>query len=217
MVKLILASGSPRRRELIKAFDLDIEVVSPDLAEGEPLIDESPADYVVRLSENKARSVANGTANAYVLGADTTVVLDGEVFGKPSDDAEATQMLQRLRGRTHTVMTGVSVLDTSTGKCESSVKCTDVALRSYSDAEIAAWVESGESSDKAGAYAVQDENFRPASRVSGCYTNAVGLPLCEVVDLMNKLGVNVQLNRDWYAPEQCLECPIRAKPEADVL
>ncbi len=212
---LTLASVSPRRRELIMAFDLDVDFIGPEVDEGGPFAWESPADYVLRLAEAKARCVANGAGTGYVLGADTAVVLDGEVLGKPSDDNEAMRMLERLRGRVHTVMTGVTVLDAGTGINESSVKCTDVTLRDYSDAEIAAYVASGESSDKAGAYAVQDENFRPASDVNGCYTNVVGLPLCDVADLLNRLGVSVRFRSDWRVPEQCLECPIQARREAN--
>lgn len=209
-IRLTLASASPRRRELVKAFDLDIGIKTSEIEEGAPHAGELPEDYVTRLAAAKALQVAGRVKEGFVLGADTTVVLDGEVLGKPRDGAEAASMLRRLRGRVHKVITGIAVVEAKTGRLLSSAKSSDVHLRAYSDEEILAYVASGEPMDKAGAYAAQDEDFRPALKIVGCYTNVVGLPLCDVADLLGALGAGVELRRDWQAPGQCLECPLRA-------
>ena len=125
---------------------------------------------------------------AVVIAADTAVVLEGDVLGKPADNAEAARMLHSLRGRVHTVVTGVTLLDSRSGRRLSRAKITDVTMRHYSDREIAAYIATGEHLDKAGSYAVQDETFRPAQDVHGCYLNAVGFPLCEVVDPLGADG-----------------------------
>ena len=208
-ITLILASGSPRRREIIRALDMPVELLRPDGDEDSPRRGEEPEEYVLRLSLDKARQTSNQSENTVVIGADTAVVLNDEILGKPVDDAEATAMLQRLRGVGHTVLTGVTVFDSRTGQWTSSVKGTDVLMRHYSDMEIAAYVKTGGPLDKAGGYAIQDEGFRPTSSIQGCYLNVVGFPLCEVVRLLDELCVHATLKPDWQTPEQCQDCALR--------
>ena len=211
MTRLVLASSSPRRRELIAALDLPVEVRSSGLHEGPPRNGERPDEHVVRLSREKARDVAGSAGGAAVLAADTSVVVDGAVLGKPADEHEATRMLTTLRGREHDVITGVTVLHGASGRAVSSSRSTRVTLRKYSDREIEEYVLSGEPMDKAGAYAVQDLDFRPASRLDGCYLNAMGLPLCDVLTLLHTLGIPTRVRTDWRPPEQCVDCPIAAR------
>jgi len=155
----------------------------------------------------KANDVNPEADGAIVLGADTTVVIDDTVLLKPDGPRDADRMLKRLRGVTHRVMTGLAVLDAKSGRWLTSVTSSKVTMRCYSDAEVAAYVGSGEPFDKAGGYAVQDPVFRPAEAVEGCYLNVVGLPLCEVVVLLERLGVTPRLNPDWRIPDECVSCP----------
>ena len=208
---LVLASGSPRRRELIQGLDLPVELRVPPDDEGRPREGEPPERYVARVALDKARRVRGGNGDTIVLGADTAVVLGREILGKPADQGDARRVLQRLRGRDHTVVTGVVALDTRSGRWHSTTKSTGVTMRRFSDDEIAAYVASGDPLDKAGGYAVQDEVFRPASAIHGCYLNVVGLPLCEVVTLLEKLDVPVRLKSDWRPPERCTDCQLKER------
>ena len=192
-----------------------MELASPDGEEGAPLAGETPRQFVLRLSLEKARLVASKTSDAIVLGADTAVVLDGDVLGKPDGKAEAVRMLRKLRGRVHTVVTGVTALDSRSGRWLSAAKATDVTMRDFSDEEVAAYVASGDSLDKAGGYAIQDEAFRPARDTFGCYLNVVGLPMCEVVGLLEGLGVQVRLRQGWQLAEQCRDCPLEQRMEVN--
>ena len=212
--QVLLASESPRRRELIEALDAPVKAVSPGYDEGPPRTGEIPGDFVLRLSREKASGVAARIGDGIVLGADTAVVLDDEVLGKPVSAAEATRMLRRLRGRVHTVITGVTAVDGRTGRSLSAVKSTQVTMRAYSDAEVASYVASGEPFDKAGGYAVQDPLFQPAERLRGCYLNVVGLPLCEIMGLMRSMGLPTRLREDWQPPNECLDCPLVGEREA---
>ena len=207
-LQLVLASASPRRRELIKALDLPVRTTASSVAESASREGETPRDYVSRVSLDKVRRAARRAGDAIVLAADTAVAVDGEVLGKPADADEAARMLRKLRGRGHTVVTGVAAVDGATGRRLSVAKSTEVAMRCYSDREIADYVASGSPLDKAGAYGVQDQAFRPAEEIDGCYLNVVGLPLCEVVDLLEGLGVEVRLATGWRPPEECHDCPL---------
>ncbi len=206
--RLVLASRSERRRALVTAFAIAVEAITPTGPESDRRAGETPEDYVVRLSEAKALEVAAHETDAVVLGADTAVVVDDDVLGKPRDEAEATQMLSRLRGRTHRVVTGVVLAAGDGSTFESAVRSTDVTMRDYSDSEVAAYVATSEPYDKAGGYAVQDPLFRPAERVDGCYLNVVGLPLCEVASLFERVGADAALRRDWAPPVECSNCPL---------
>ena len=212
--RLVLASASPRRRELIEAFDRPAELRAPVGEESPRRSGELPEAYVLRLALAKAEEVAGQAPDSVVLGADTAVVLDGEVMGKPADEAEAAEMLSRLRGRVHRVVTGVVALDSDSGRRASATRSTDVVMREYSDAEVAAYVASGSPLDKAGAYAVQDLSFHPAENVDGCYLNVVGLPLCEVASVLTRLGEDAAFKAGWTPPDECRDCDLLDGQEA---
>jgi len=174
---LILASASPRRRELLAVLGLSFQVVATQVDETvRP--GELPADSAARLARAKARAALAGYPHALVLGCDTVVALDRDVLGKPADPGEARVTLQRLRGRTHVVYTAVVLLGAAREVCQ--IATTTVRMRDYSQSEVEAYVVSGDPLDKAGAYAIQHESFRPVAEWRGCYANAVGLPLCHV-------------------------------------
>jgi septum formation protein len=184
---LVLASASPRRRALLATLGWPFEVVVGDVDESAAAA-ESGLALARRLAAAKAAAVAVARPDAVVLAADTVVSLDGRVYGKPSSSAEAHRMLWELRGRRHAVITGVCVLRAG-GAPHVEAACTAVWMRPYTDAEIAAFVASGESFDKAGAYAIQDPTFRPVARIVGCFTNVVGLPLCITRTLLRAAGL----------------------------
>lgn len=210
---LVLASASLRRRELAAAFDTPVRPFAPVGGEASRRNGETPEELVRRLALAKAREAAKQESRGLILAADTVVVLDGDVLGKPSTPAEAGQMLARLRGCVHRVVTGVTVLDAESGQASFSARSTDVTIRRYSDAEVESYVASGEPFDKAGAYAVQDRSFHPAESVDGCYLNVVGLPMCDVATLLEQQGAGVRLRPDWSPPSECRPCPLR--PDED--
>lgn len=192
MKPFILASGSPRRRELLGQLGLAFEVLSADLDEA-VLPDEPPARYVERLARAKAEAVHAKRPGAVVLAADTSVVIDGAILGKPGDDALAgAAMLKRLSGQTHQVMTGVAVAGE---RVESLVVTTDVVFRPLSDAEIDWYVATGEGRDKAGGYAVQGRAGAFISELNGSATSVIGLPLAEAVELLRRAGVALPWER----------------------
>jgi septum formation protein len=157
------------------------------------LASEPPREYVLRLAEAKVRAAAEfASPQHYVVGADTAVADADVVFGKPANAAEAIRMLQRLRGHAHQVHTGIAVLDLRGGRLLSDVCTTDVPMREYDDAEIDEYVRSGDPFDKAGAYAIQHAGFRPVQGLRGCYASVMGLPLCHLLRLLNRLEVEPQ-------------------------
>ena len=184
---LVLASASPRRQELLEALGLPFVVEPADVPE-EPIPGEIPQDMVERLSRDKALKVAAAMDVGFVIGGDSTVVHLGESLGKPVDDEEARTMLRRLRGTTHHVSTGVTVVNAATGEAKTVSMTSEITLREFSDAEIEASIASGVPRDKAGAYAVQDAELKPASAWEGCYHNIIGLPTCLAVQLLDGLG-----------------------------
>ena len=211
--RLVLASSSPRRQEIVRGLAEHVACVPPDVEEAGARQGESPEELALSLSLKKARRVAEMVGLAMVLGADTLVVLGGEVLGKPGSAEEATDMLRRLKGRTHRVVTGVTVLDGRTGRTSASARASEVTMRRYSEGEIGAYVASGEPFDKAGAYAAQDVDFRPAASIEGCYLNVVGLPLCEVVTLLEGMGVSGRLRAGWSPPAECIDCTLGPRSE----
>jgi septum formation protein len=170
---LILASQSPRRAEILRQAGIPFAVRAAPVDET-PQAREQPADYVRRLAEAKARAVP-AAADEIVLGADTTVVIDGEMLGKPADAADARGMLAKLSGRHHEVLTGICLLQSE--HCVVDHAVTAVWFAPLSGREIAEYVESGEPMDKAGAYAIQGAASKFIPRVAGCYFNIVGLPV----------------------------------------
>ncbi len=185
MCGLVLASQSPRRRELLALLGLPFDIVAADVVET-PRPGEGPAALVTRLSRDKARAICSGSL---VVACDTVVALDGDILGKPRDAAEATAMLRRLRGRPHSVYSGVTVLEPSTGREQAAVAETTVVMRAYTDAELDAYVAGGDPMDKAGAYAIQHTGFHPVAEVRGCYANVIGLPLCHLTRCLRAWGI----------------------------
>jgi septum formation protein len=169
---------------LLRAAGFDFIVRTADIDES-PRAGESPRDYVLRLAVEKARAVER-RAGEIVLAADTTVVVDGAILGKPVDEADAARMLRRLAGRTHEVLTGVCVSDRET--VDARIDETRVDLLPMSDAEIAWYVATGEPMDKAGAYGIQGRISRFVSRIDGSYTNVVGLPVALVHEMLVRAG-----------------------------
>ncbi len=201
---LILASGSPRRRELLAALGLPFTVISSDMPEDLPP-DISPEAAVRWLARLKAEAVAETLPAGLVIGADTTVVVDGLLLGKPVDAADAARMLRLLRGRPHQVISGVAVFDAAARRSGAvSHVTTTVFMRDYSAAEIAAYVATGEPMDKAGAYAIQGAGGALVAGIEGCYNNVVGFPLCEVAALLEGFGV---------APNGAALRPLCARPD----
>jgi septum formation protein len=187
---LVLASGSPRRRELLARLGLPFTVVVSN--EPEPLLEGiSPREQTVQLALRKARAVAFTQSVGWILGADTIVVLDGEILGKPADPADAVTMLQRLRGRDHEVYTGLALVNAATGKEHTTSVPALVTMRDYDDAEIAAYVGTGEPLDKAGAYGIQGGGGTLVARYDGCFNTIVGLPLCGVATLLGRAGFSL--------------------------
>jgi septum formation protein len=170
---VILASASPRRADLLMAAGVTFEVRAVEVDE-RPLDGETATDYVVRVAADKVRACA-AASDAVVLGADTVVVVDGRILGKPVDDTDAARMLRLLAGRGHDVLTGVAVR--RGGRVAVEVESTAVTFAPLSDIDIAWYVASGEPRDKAGAYAVQGLASRFVERVDGSYSNVVGLPV----------------------------------------
>ena len=184
---LVLASASPRRRALVGELGLPVELRPADVPES-ALPGERPEATARRLALAKAEAAARAAGTGVVLGGDTIVVYRGQILGKPADSAEATEMLRRLRDRTHRVITGVALVDLGTGRRLVRSVTTRVRMRDYSDAEIAEYVASGAPLDKAGAYGIQDDPFAPVREIVGCYLNVVGLPLCAVARGLRALG-----------------------------
>ena len=187
---LILASNSPRRRQLIALTGLSFVVSAANIDES-TRANESPAEYVLRLAETKARAI-QADADQFILAADTTVVDGSDILGKPADETEAVAMLTRLRGHAHQVYTGVALLRKSDGLLLKELCVTDVPMRDYSDDEIRAYVATGDPMDKAGAYAIQHPEFRPVASMSGCYASVMGLPLCHVVRMLREMGIHTK-------------------------
>jgi MAF protein len=185
--RLILASNSPRRRQLLTLTGLPFTVKVADVDES-PIENETPAEYVLRLAEVKTRAI-QADADQVVLAADTTVVDGDNILGKPADAAEAVAMLTRLRGKTHQVYTGIALLRQSDGLLLSDLCVTDVPMREYSDEEIHAYVATGDPLDKAGAYAIQHPDFQPVARMDGCFASVMGLPVCHVILQMRKMDI----------------------------
>ena len=203
---LILASASPRRRQLLAALGIPFTVDVADIDESR-VGAESPEVHVRRLAEEKARAVAARHPSDVVLAADTIVVLDGRILGKPRDAEAARAMLRALRGRAHQVITAVAVAlpqKPSHAKTQrvqrnqesrfqndvsSDLDIATVVMRDYSDAEINAYIASGDPFDKAGAYAIQNPEFRPAARLEGCFAGVMGLPLAMAARLLTAAGL----------------------------
>lgn len=203
---LVLASSSPRRINIISSVWPRVPVLTPSGNEEPRRDNEPPTEMVVRIALQKAKEVALEIRDGYILSADTVVVLGDKILGKPRNCQEAIKMLEELRGGVHQVITGVVLLETSSGTSSHRVKTSDVGMRMISDLEIEKYVDSGEPFDKAGGYAVQDTSFKPADSILGCYLNVVGLPMCSVIDLIEDAGIDTKLSLDWDFSQECENC-----------
>jgi septum formation protein len=191
--ELVLASASPRRRELLALGGWNFDSLPADVDESQRP-GEAPVAYVLRLAENKAHTCQStsgrvGLVNAgtVFLGADTAVVDGQAILGKPKDANEAVSMLRSLRGHSHQVLTGLALLRPADGALVTDLCVTDVPMREYGDDEIAAYAASGDPLDKAGAYAIQHTGFHPVESLHGCYASVMGLPLCHLTRSLRKL------------------------------
>ncbi len=185
--RLILASESPRRYELLIQMGLDFEVIPSKIFEGFVQA-ESPRAHVIRLAEAKAREVASKYPDRWVVAADTIVCINGSILGKPQGREEAAEMLRRLSGQDHRVLTGFSVCHSEKGESDKEVVETVVRMKPLTSAEIEWYVYTGEPYDKAGGYAIQGIGSFMIESIQGSYTNVVGLPLCELIQMLNRLG-----------------------------
>ncbi len=184
---LVLASNSPRRRELLALGGWMFHTRPADVDESQRP-GEAPGEYVLRLAESKARTCAESAhPDLVIVGADTAVVNGKTILGKPKDMAEAVEMLKALRGRSHLVYTGIATLRLSDGRLVTDLCITDVPMRNYRDDEVEAYVATGDPLDKAGAYAIQNPGFHPVELMQGCYASVMGLPLCHLTRSLQKL------------------------------
>jgi len=186
--EIVLASASPRRTELMALAGIEFTVVPADIPE-DALPDEQPVEHVMRLSREKAQAVAAKTPGRFFIGADTVVVLNGEIMGKPVDEAEAYRMLSKLSGHTHDVITGFTVLDRESEVCLSRSVQTEVIFRTLGEQEIRDYIASGCPMDKAGAYAIQGGAAHFVRSICGSYTNVIGLPLAELFELLQTMQI----------------------------
>jgi septum formation protein len=194
-VELLLASASPRRREIVSLLGLPFitAIASDGEEEAEERYRGPSENLALWLAKHKAAAAMKlpEATGRLVITADTTVLLENEILGKPRNKAHARELLQALRGRWHHVITGVVVCTQSEGQTvmHSETCITPVLMRNYSDAEIVAYINTGDPMDKAGAYGIQHPTFQPTLRIDGCYFNVVGLPLCILTDLLGEFGV----------------------------
>jgi len=186
--EIVLASNSPRRKDILGWTGLRFTTHAADIDET-PKPGEAPLDYVQRLADTKARTCANfAPFNGLVLSADTIVVDDEEIMGKPKNTADARRMLRQLRGRMHQVHTAIVLMIPSKGISYTDTCSTPVHMRRYSDEELEAYLATDDPLDKAGAYAIQHPQFRPVVKFAGCYASVMGLPLCHVERTLRKTG-----------------------------
>jgi MAF protein len=191
MKEFILASQSPRRKELFRNLIESFLIISPDIDESREN-GENPEQHVERISARKAQAgrklVNNSPGKDYVIVAADTIVVDGDtILGKPVDEEDATQMLLELRGRTHFVFSGFSVYDTSRDEVQTGTVSSKVLMREYTEDEVKVYVASGDPLDKAGAYAIQNQDFDPAPVFNDCFANVMGLPLCHLALLLKEM------------------------------
>ncbi len=190
--KIILASNSPRRKELLKQIGLRFKIIVSNVEEKNAST--SPVDFVKILSRKKAKAVAINNKNAIVIGADTIVVLKNEIIGKPDSLENAIEILKKLSGKTHLVITGFTIIDSKTKKQITKAVTTKVTFKDLSDQEIKAYVYSSKVLDKAGAYAIQDKAGMFIKEVKGDYFNIVGLPIFSLYQELKKFDINITEN-----------------------
>lgn len=195
--KLILASTSPRRNELLRLLGIPFEK-RPSNADETHAADVAALEYVRQMAREKGRMVQQAEGE-WILSADTIVALDGRVIGKPADDPDARQILQSLRARGHVVYTAMCLRPSDGGEPMETLCATDVFMRDYSEQELAEYINGADYKDKAGGYAIQHQAFHPCSGVEGCYANVMGLPLCHLAVLLKSAGFRL----DADVPREC--------------
>jgi len=189
MRKIILASSSPRRKQILKQVGLDFVVEVSDYEE-KSLPGVIPSEFVETLSLGKAKAVAKNHNNAIIIGADTIVVLDNQILGKPKTKEDAKEMLKKLSGNTHSVFTGFTIIDTKNKKTITNHVETKIKFKNLSDEEILGYVETGEPMDKAGAYGVQDRGALFVEHIEGDYSSVTGLPIVKIFEVLKTLGID---------------------------
>ncbi len=187
---IILASSSPRRRDLLRQIGVDFDIFPADVNES-ILAGESPEDYAVRVSLDKVRVVAKKVGEGIIIAADTIVVFKDIVLGKPVDSEDAKRMLEMLSGKMHRVITGLAVMNAATGVVICRASTTSVWFRNLDEDEVKKYVLSGEPLDKAGAYGIQGKGALLVARIEGCYNNVVGLPLALLDEVLREFGINL--------------------------
>ncbi|MFO7684678.1 MAG: Maf family protein [Desulfobacterales bacterium] len=202
--RLILASKSPRRRYLLKQAGLTFTVI-PGTFDESTVPMSSPSAYVGQLAAAKAIDIARQYPTSWVIGADTIVAIDGRVLGKPASDAQAREMLQRLSGRIHQVYTGYCICRHAENRLYADTVKTEVRFKDLTDAEIAWYIRTREPFDKAGAYAIQGLGTFLVKSINGSYTNVVGLPVCEVIEILIRekvIGFGMETDAQTIQPER---------------
>ncbi|MEE4195032.1 MAG: Maf family protein [Anaerolineae bacterium] len=204
----LLASASPRRRELVQWTGWEVRAHAVDLDETR-YEGEHPYDYVHRLAQEKAHAAVPFLEDGeLILASDTIVALEEDIFGKPEDAEHAREILLHLRDKVHYVDTGIAILDPKTGQIEVDVCVVPVKMRAYSEPEIETYIATGDPFDKAGAYAIQHRGFHPVEEFQSCFASVMGLPLCHVIRLATKFGIPLpedtpqtcQLNLSYVCP-----------------
>jgi septum formation protein len=185
---IVLASESTRRIDMLRTLGISFSIIPPDIDESKRK-DETARDYVYRVAHDKASKVGKLFPDKWVIAADTIVVSKGRVLGKPKNEAQAVEMLKRLRGRWHRVMTGYCIMNVSRGITYQDVTETKVFIKDLTDEEITRYIKTSEPFDKAGSYAVQGKGGYMVKEIKGSYANVVGLPICEITEMLLTLGV----------------------------
>jgi len=206
-VKFLLASGSPRRKEIFALLGLPFESLAADVDEAVEA-PQSPQSFARQMAVSKASALARGRDHHCIIGADTVVALDQEILGKPGTRGRALETLLFLNGKTHRVMTGVAILIPGKGPVRTGTRITEVQFHRVRERQIREYVDGGEPLDKAGAYGIQGEGRFLIRSIRGCYHNVVGLPLCLVMEILRKFGVDG--GADW----KNLESECCAPPQA---
>ena len=213
MTHFILASLSPRRRELLQLCGYPFDIITVPVDENS-VTDPDPIQNCVQTAQLKAKSLSDDLMvfpkpQSIIIAADTIVSVDGQMLGKPGGTAEALHMLMLLRGRSHQVHTGVSVIDLESKREVHGHHTAKVTMRSYSDQEIIDYIDTGDPLDKAGAYAIQHPQFQPVAQLEGCFLGVMGLSICHLLQLLSQMNVPMIANMTLLnAAHQCYHCPL---------
>ncbi len=203
---VMLASSSPRRADILSSLGWNYKIVSPDVDET-PQDNETGKELVVRLSFLKAKKVAEKHVGYIVIAADSVVEMEGQIYGKPGSVLEARNMLKRIRGKDHYIHTGITVMNSVNTTSNTHCVTTVVRAREYTDDEINKSIIKGTPFDKAGGYAIQDDSLKPVTILEGCYSGALGLPVCKLTEIMEDMQQDIQITKfvkDTKCKPECL-------------